>query len=53
MLDFYVLKDIHKICKKDKVKSPKKLEPPKKNDRQLLRDTSMENFLKYQWSWTL
>ena len=51
MWDFYVLKDIHKICAKEK-KPPKKLEPPKK-DRKLLRDISMENFLKYQWSWTL
>ena len=52
MWDFYVLKDIHKICAKEKIKVPKKLEPPKK-DSKLLRDISMENFLKYQWSWTL
>ena len=52
MWSVHVLKDIDKIYKKEKVPLPKKPARPKK-DRQLLRDTSMENFLKYQWSWTL
>lgn len=53
MWNVHVLKDIDKIYKKEKVSPPKKPPSPKKDNRQLLRDISVENFLKYQWSWTL